>query len=327
MALRHGATMLAGVGILFLGSLLLGARPGVGLSDLAALIYPPDPQDAPGIVLREMRLPRSCAALLAGAALGAAGAVIQTLSRNPLADPGLLGVNAGAAFGIALTVWLGGPLSAGQLIVPALIGAGLASAVIWALGAAMRNPLTLILGGAALTAMLGAALHGVMLIDNGALDALRYWSVGSVDAVPPGSLGPAALLALVGAGLAMAAARRLDAMSLGEDVAQALGTSLGLTRALALGATAVLSAAAVLVAGPLAFVGLVAPHVARMAGASGTGTLCVLSAAGGGALVLLADIAGRVILPGLVIEAGLGVTLIGGPVLIWLVRRHAAGDI
>lgn len=308
--------------VLALASLLLGARGGVGPGDLLSLIRPPAPDDAAGIVVRELRLPRMLGAVFAGGALGAAGALIQGLTRNPLADPGLLGINAGAALAIVGTVWLGGP-SGGASVLPAMVGAFAAAGIVWAIGSASRGVLTLILAGAALTAILSGALRAIVLIDAYALDAFRYWTVGAFDGVRMATLLPALPLVAVGAGLGALTARKIDAIGLGDDMARALGTSLAVTRMQGLAAVALLSAGAVLIAGPLAFVGLVAPHLARMTGASGTFSIMARAATMGAGLCLAADIAGRVILPGRVIEAGLGVTLIGGPFLIWLVRREA----
>lgn len=293
------------------------------IADLAALLSPPAPEDADGIVVRAMRLPRTLAALGAGAALGAAGALIQTLTRNPLADPGLLGVNVGAGVGIVFTVWLLGPVSQVALIPPALIGALMVLALVWAIGAASRSPLTLILAGAALTAMLSAVLRGLILLDPLALDVYRDWALGAVDAARFEVITPAAPLLLLGLGLGLLAARRLDALALGDDLALTLGTDLARARALTLAATGILAASAVLAAGPLAFVGLIAPHLARMLRAESTRALMLSAAGCGAALVLAADLAGRIVAPGLAIEVGLGISLIGGMFLIWRVRRLA----
>ncbi len=309
--------------LLCAASLLFGARPDVGFGDLAGLWSVPASDDAAGIVVREMRLPRTLAALIAGAALGAAGALIQTLTRNPLADPGLLGVNAGAALGIVASVWIAGPLSHDLLVAPAMAGAFAALLIVWSIGAASRSPLTLILAGAAVTALLSALLRALLLLDSQALDAYRDWSVGALDGTNLATVQAASLMALAGFSFALPAARRLDSLALGEDLAGALGTNLAIARALTLGAIGILAAAAVLAAGPLAFVGLVAPHLARALALQSGLSLLAFSACFGAALVLVADIAGRVVMPGLVIEAGLGVTLIGGGFLIWLVRQQA----
>ncbi|MEM6546973.1 MAG: iron ABC transporter permease [Pseudomonadota bacterium] len=312
-----------GLWLVCLASLVFGARPGVGLADLSALLSSAEMRDANGIVVAEMRLPRTLGGLLAGGALGCAGALIQTLTRNPLADPGLLGVNAGAALGIVASVTVFGPLPSGALAMPALAGGFTALLAVWAVGAAARSPLTLVLAGAALTALLGALLRSLILLDPFALDAYRDWAVGALDGVRSGLLVVPAILAAIGAGLAVPAARRLDALALGDDLAQALGANLVAARLLTLAAVGILAAAAVLVAGPLAFVGLVAPYLARATGVQTSLALAIVSAGFGAALLLTADIAGRIVAPGIVIEAGLGVTLIGGTFLILLVRRQA----
>lgn len=314
----------AGLAALCLASLLFGARTGVGPADLAALFDAPAPDDVSGLVVRSLRLPRTLAALIAGGALGAAGALIQTLTRNPMADPGLLGVNAGAALAIVLTLFILGPVPAAALVIPSMAGAAAAVAAVWAIGATSRNPITLILAGSAITLVLAGLLRAIILIDRFALDAYRRWTIGAVDGADMAVIAPAAAMAGAGLLLAAMAARRLDAALLGDDMARALGANLALTRGVTLVAVAVLSAAAVLVAGPLAFVGLVAPHLARGLGAQNAGTLIAGAALVGAALVIAADVAGRLILPGVAIEAGIGVSLIGGPFLIWLVRRAAS---
>ncbi len=319
----RGGPLCAALLVLAVASLLLGARGVFSPLELGAIIVPPAAEDAAGIVLRDMRLPRTLAAMLAGGALGLAGALIQTLTRNPLADPGLLGINAGAALAIVLSVWLGGPASGTTLVVAALGGAFAAAVAVVAIGATAPGTLTLILAGAAVTAVLGGLTRGIILVDSYALDAFRHWAVGAVDGTRWSDLPPALPPVAAGCALAALVARRLDALALGDDAARSLGIGVGATHSATLAAVALLSAAAVLVAGPLAFVGLVAPHVARMTGVDGMGRLAFRATLLGAILVVAADIAGRLILPGTVIEAGLGVTLIGGPFLIWLVRRDA----
>ncbi|MEM1048988.1 MAG: iron ABC transporter permease [Pseudomonadota bacterium] len=309
--------------VLGLASLLLGARAGIGPADLAGLLQNPASADPDQIVLRDMRLPRTIGALLAGLCLGAAGALIQTLTRNPLADPGLLGVNAGAAVGIVLAVWLAVPLPAGMAWLPALAGAFAVLAVIWLIGSVLPSPLTLILAGAAITAILSAALRGLILLDPWALDTYRTWIVGSFDQVTRDTVWRATPLALSGLGLGLVSARQLDIVSLGDDTARSLGADPTRTWLSTLVAIGLLTAASVLIAGPLAFVGLVAPHLARTFEAQTTRTFVLFAGCCGAGLVLSADILGRILIPGLVIEAGLLVTLIGGSFLIWTIRQMA----
>jgi len=309
--------------VLFLASLMLGARPGIQFSDLWALWPGHNADTAAEIVVRDLRLPRTLAGLLAGMALGSAGALIQTLTRNPIADPGLLGVNAGAALGIVLAIWLLGPMTPAARLAPAMFGAFTVLTLVWLIAAGARTPLTLILAGAAITGLAHAAVRGLILLDRASLDAYRDWSVGVLDQAEPNVIAASAWTVLPGLLLALTAARRLDSLALGDDMAAALGAGRAATRMLALAAIGLLSAAAVLVAGPIAFVGLVAPHLARPF--AGQGTLSLMLGAGclGAGLLLLADIAGRIVLPGLVVEPGLGVTIIGGAFLIALVRRQA----
>jgi iron complex transport system permease protein len=320
--MRTWAIPLVGLLGLCIASLLLGARTGVDLNDIVRWISAKEPRDAHTIILAEMRFPRTVAALLAGAALGASGALIQSLSRNPLADPGLLGVNAGAAFGIVAAVWYFGPLAPSALIVPAVLGAAVAVLVVSAIGTLSSNPVTFVLAGAALTALLTAALRGLILLDPFALDVFRQWIVGAVDQSSKAVLEVPAWLALLGAVLAVVVARWLDVLSLGADLAASLGLDVRRVRAIGLSAIAILSAVAVMVAGPIAFLGLLAPHMARRLGSESVLAVTVRAALIGASLLLLADIIGRIILPGVVIEAGLSVTLIGAPFLIWLVRRN-----
>lgn len=309
--------------LLCLAALLYGAR---GLADprsLAALFGAAGPGSVDAIVLTGLRLPRLVAALVAGGALGIAGAVIQALSRNPLADPGLLGVNSGAGFAIVLTVWALGPQPPAWLVLPGLIGATLAVSLVWILANRLAHPMTLILGGVAITAVLGAGTRALILSDSLALDGFRHWAVGSVANVEAAAILVSGLIAALGLALALLSARNLDALALGEDMARALGASLNATRTLALAATALLSTAAVVVAGPLVFVGLIAPHIARLCGAQSTLGLLLHAGICGAGLVIAADLAGRSLFPGIVIQAGLGVALLGGPLLIWLVRQDA----
>ncbi len=318
----RAALPIALLALLCLASLMLGARSGIDLADLAALFAAPEPSNAEAIVVRELRLPRTLGAVIAGGALGMAGALIQTLTRNPLTDPGLLGVNAGAALGIVTTVWIAGPLAQSALIAPALAGAFAALGIVWTIGASSRSPLTLILAGTALTALLSAILRGMILSDRATLDVYRDWLVGVLDRADGTTVAIGFALAAIGTAFAIPASRRLDTLALGSDLASALGTNLVAARFLTLSAIGILATAAVLVSGPLLFVGLVAPHLARAQGLQTTPALMVGSGAIGAILLLIADIAGRIIAPGLVIEAGLGVTLIGGVFLIWIVRRE-----
>ncbi|QDY68475.1 FecCD family ABC transporter permease [Qingshengfaniella alkalisoli] len=314
------AVSLCAMGLLALLGLRFGARSDVHLGDLFLLFQPLDQTNAISVVLIELRLPRILCAVAVGGALGIAGALMQTATRNPLADPGLLGVNAGAAVGVVLTIIVAGHSAPSTLIIPALAGAALTTLLVWGLASLGTGMAALILAGAAVTGFLYAIIRGVLVLSQQALDVYRHWILGSLGNVSIEGLVTFLPMLLAGVAAAGLAARRLDALALGDDMGRTLGVGTGLTLALTLIAIACLCAAAVAIAGPIGFVGLIAPHMARRLGVSSTAGLAVQSALLGASLVLLADLAGRVILPGMEIQTGLCVALIGGPAIALIAR-------
>ena len=317
------------LGLVVLVSLCVGAHPVAPMDALRALVAP-DPEALAHVVVRDLRVPRMAAAVLAGAALGVSGVLMQAVTRNPLADPGLLGVNAGAALAVVGAAWLFGVGDPPGQALAALPGAALLAVLVYLLGSAGRqgsSPVRLALAGAACSALALALVSAIILTNQASLETYRFWMVGSVAGTRPDalwSIGP-----LIGAGLLLAliAARPLDALVLGDEAAQSLGTALGRLRLLCLCAVTLSCGAAVALTGPIGFVGLVVPHLARAL--CGPGMMSVLCAAGliGPIFLLTADIAGRLLLPGGEIPAGLAAALIGGPVFVLLVRslkRRAA---
>lgn len=307
-------------------SLALGARP-IDLSTVMTAIVRPewptlDPIDA--VVVRELRVPRTIVGLLAGAALGIAGAVMQGVTRNPIADPGLLGVSAGASFAIVvgLSIGVSGTL---PLAATALLGALLASAVIAVLAARPRianAPALLVVAGSAITALLVSATQLLLLSDPEALDQYRFWTVGALTARTLSDALALAPVLAVGAVVAALLARALDALALGDDVARGLGFGLRTSRAWSLVAIVLLAGTATALAGPIVFVGLVGAHLARRLAGPGHGMLLPLSGLAGAALLLVADTLGRLVAPPGEIEAGIVVAVLGAPVLIGLVRSR-----
>ena len=304
-------------------SLAVGSR-SLGTADVIAALISDDGSDAAAIV-RELRLPRTVVALVVGAALGTAGAQLQGLTRNPLADPGLLGVSAGAALAVVSTgtvLGIGG--SAGQALA-AVVGALGATLAVWLLAGRERStgsPLPLVLAGVALTALLGSITTVLVLLDAQTLDEYRFWAVGSVAGRDLVLLTSVAPLLLVGAVLAAVCARTLDLLALGEDLARGLGARLGWGRAGAVLSATLLTAASVAVAGPLVFVGLVAPHVARgLVGASHR-WLLPTAAVLGALLLIVSDVVGRVVARPGEIQVGIVTALVGAPFLVALVRRR-----
>lgn len=315
--------LVAGVIVVAALGLALGARsvaPGTVVEALVAF----DPADADHVVVREMRLPRTLLGLAVGAALGMAGALMQGLTRNPIADPGLLGVNAGASLAVVIAItWLGagGPAAyAGA----ALAGTTAGALLVYAIGIRGRDgevPVRLALVGAGVTAAATSLISVVLLTDLEALERYRLWMVGSVaggHGVPLADLAP---LLVGGAVLAVLLGRALDALALGDEVARSLGGRPGLVRAGAGAAVVMLCGGATALAGPIVFVGLVVPHIARRIARAGERRLLLMSAPLGAMLLVAADVTGRLIARPSEIEAGLVVAFIGAPVMIALVRR------
>lgn len=304
-------------------SLAAGSRPLPPLDVLRAL-HTPDGSDT-SLIVRELRLPRTVVGLVVGAALGVAGAQLQAVTRNPLADPGLLGVSAGAALGVVSVTTVVGAAGAAALGWAALVGALVATVAVWVLAGGARrasDPLSLVLSGVALTALLTSVTTVLVLLDAETLDAYRFWLVGSLSGRDPGLLRGVSPLLVVGVLLAVATARTLDLLSLGDDLARGLGTRVARGRiGVGLSAT-LLTAAATAVAGPLVFVGLTVPHLARALAGSAARRQLPLSALLGASLVLAADVLGRVVARPAEVQVGVVTAVVGAPLLVAVVRRR-----
>ncbi|WP_211215796.1 FecCD family ABC transporter permease [Microbacterium indicum] len=282
-----------------------------------------DPQNTHHLLAQLQRVPRTILALLVGVCLGLAGAVMQALTRNPLAEPGLLGVNSGAAFAITLGIAVLGVTDVVGYMWLGLAGAAAAAVVVFLLGGARRgtNPVRLVLAGAALTAVLGAASQLVLLNSpDDVYNSYRQWMVGSLAGRGYEVLGPVAVLAAVGAVLALALGRSLDSAVLGDDSARALGANPAVVWTAAGIAVVLLAGAATAAAGPLVFLGLAAPHLARLIVGVGHRRLLPMSAVLGALLAVAADALGRIVVPGHEIGVGIMVAIIGGPFFVWIVR-------
>ncbi|MGA5732150.1 FecCD family ABC transporter permease [Streptomyces seoulensis] len=286
-------------------------------------------------VIWSVRVPRTLLGLTTGAALGMSGALMQALTRNPLADPGILGVSAGASFAIVVAVAVFGMGSLYGYVWFAFAGAFAASVLVFFLGRLGRSgatPVKLALSGVAVTSMLSSLTSAVVLTDQDALDRYRFWSAGSLADKDTGDLLRILPFLAVGAVLALACAPALNSMALGDDVAASLGRRLGLVRLQGVTAVVLLTGASVAVIGPVVFLGLVVPHIARLlAQLAGIGPdyrwLLPLSAAIAPALLLAADILGRTVAPPTEIQAGVLVAFLGGPFFIALVRRRKLAEV
>jgi iron complex transport system permease protein len=304
-------------------SLVVGAMP-VPLHDVAAAFTAHDGSDA-HLVVTELRVPRTALGLLVGAALGTAGALMQGVTRNPLAEPGILGINAGAAFAVVLAIHLLGVQTVAGYAVFALAGAGLAAVIVYALGATGgggATPVRLALAGAVLTSLLVALTSAILVLDTQTLDEFRFWIVGSIAGRDMGVLWDVLPFLTAGLLLAAPAGRWLNALALGEDVARSLGQRVARVRALAATSFVLCAGGAVAAAGPIAFVGLTVPHIARGLVGPDYRWIVPYSAVLGAVLLLAADVLGRVIASPAEVEVGIVTAAIGAPFFIWLVRRR-----
>lgn len=315
--------LIAVVGSLAL-SLVFGGRP-TSLEELVHAIFVPDGSVA-DITIRELRWPRTLNALAVGACVGVAGCLAQGQTRNPIADPGLLGIYPGAALAIVAGSLLPGAAGAGTYAQAGLAFAGavIACALVVTVGSATRHgatPLTLVLAGAAVSALAEGIVSLIVLSSDAALDTLRFWQLGSV-AARGGLLPQLVPLIIVGLILAVANIGPLNALALGDDTARSLGVSVTRARVLGLAALAVLAAASVTLAGPLAFAGLLVPHAVR--GLIGADYRWQIpgSALFGASLLLLTDTAGRVIARPGELPVGVVLAVVGAPFFIYLARRR-----
>jgi len=286
-------------------------------------------QSADCTIVLDARLPRTLAGLLAGAALGIAGALMQTLTRNPLADPGILGVNSGASFAIVLGAALFGFSSPVEQLMMAFCGALAASLLVaftGSQGGGQLSPVRLTLAGVALGAVLEGLSNGIALLNPDVWDQLRFWQAGSLDIRTLQTLKVVALPVLLAAAVALFLSRALNSLSLGTDTATALGSRVARTQLIGLLAITVLCGSATAVVGPIAFIGLMMPHMARwLVGADHRWSLPVTLLATP-ALLLFADIIGRLLVPG-ELRVSVVSAFIGAPVLIFLVRRKRGGGL
>lgn len=276
-------------------------------------------------IVRGLRLPRTALALATGLALGIAGALIQGYTRNPLADAGLLGLNAGAAFLAALSMYLFAFTTPEQYIWFAFAGALIAGIVVFsasAVGGGKASPLSLVLAGAAVTAFLQAMTNAIVLLDPAALDTYRFWVVGTVAGRDVTVFWQVLPFLALGVLLAVIASPGLNLLSLGDDVARGLGVNIGRSRALGLAAIVLLSGAATAAVGPIAFLGLVVPHVARFITGPDFRWLVPYSGLIGAILLMLADILGRVVAEPGELQVGVMLAVIGAPFFIAFVRRR-----
>ncbi|XVS68187.1 FecCD family ABC transporter permease [Actinosynnema sp. CA-299493] len=311
------------LGLIVLLSLWIGTK-SIPFADTFALLLADDGTGDAAIV-RDVRVPRAVLGLLVGAALGLAGAVMQALTRNPLADPGLLGVNMGAAAAIVSAIAFFGITSPTGYVWFALLGAAGTATAVYVLGASGRGAATpdrLVLSGAALTAVLHAYVSAILLLFTHTFDSFRFWNVGSLAGRDFELVGQVSPFVLPGILIAFLLARNLNVLALGDHTGKALGANVNRTRAFGVLSVTLMAGAATAAAGPIAFVGLTVPHVARMIGGSDQRWVLAYSAVLSPVLLLGSDVVGRVVIAPQEMEVGIITAFIGAPVFIALCRRR-----
>jgi iron complex transport system permease protein len=325
-----GLAVAAGVLVVIaLLSVAVGAK-SIPLGTVLDALFHPDPTDGDHLIVRSLRVPRTAVGLLAGAALGAGGAVMQGLTRNPLADPGILGVNAGAALFVAFGIYALGLTSLFAYVWFAFAGAAVASLIVYTLGALGREgatPVKLALAGAAATALLGSITSAILLLDVQTLDQFRFWHVGSLAGRTGTIAAQVAPFVLVGLALSIACAPRLNGLALGEDVARGLGQRVGVSRVMGATCIVLLCGAATAAVGPIVFVGLAVPHIARTITGPDYRWVLPYSIVLAPILLLGADVLGRVIARPGEVQVGIVTAVIGAPVFIGLVRRRRLAEL
>ncbi|ATN36627.1 ABC transporter permease (plasmid) [Rhizobium sp. ACO-34A] len=319
--------LVAGLAVLVVAcfaSLAIGSRP-ISLAEMIGAFRAYDPGNDSHLIVRELRLPRTIVALLCGIALGVAGSVMQAVTRNPLAEPGLLGVNAGAAAAVIIGISVFNLTLMQHYVWCGFIGAGLAGIAVFLLGQAHEtgiNPVRLVLAGAGISIVLGS-VTGIVILNAPleVLDDFRHWSAGSFDGKGFDNAIVLAIAVAFGLGVALSIAGSLNAVALGDELGQTLGVNVGLTWAGACLSIMLLAGAATAAGGPIGFVGLVAPHIARAVTGPDHRWILPYSALFAAVMLLVSDVAGRVIAMPAEVAAGIIALLIGGPFFIAVVRR------
>lgn len=308
-------------------SLVVGSYPESIAGVLSSVVDPGNGEV--DTIVWHVRVPRTISGLLAGSALGLAGAVMQGLTRNPLAGPGILGINAGASLAVVIAIAFGVTAVNGYLWF-AFAGAGVAALFVYTLGSLGRGgatPVKLALAGAALTAMVGSMTTIVTLLDSATLDEYRFWAIGSLTRAGGEEAAVVGPFLAIGFVLAVAVGGSLNLIALGQDMARSLGTRLVAIRVLSALSVLLLAGAATVIAGPIGFVGLAVPHIARVLIGPDYRWIMPLSALLGPTVLLLADVAGRLLMQPEQLQVGIVTGLAGGPLFLYLVRQRKVAQL
>jgi len=275
------------------------------------------------LVIQTVRLPRSLVAVLVGSALAVSGALMQGLTRNPLADPGILGIESGAALAVVATIFVFGSSSLDVLTVVAFLGAGITAMLVYFLGSLGRGgatPLNITVAGAALTALIASVNTAILIISQRTLDEIRFWLAGSLSGRDFDTFLQALPFVSIGLVVALALGRQITTMSLGEDVAKGLGQQTAWIKILTAISVVLLAGSSVSLAGPIGFIGLVVPHMVRFFIKADYRWILPYSAVVGATLLLVADITARVILRPQELPVGVMTALVGAPFFVYLAK-------
>ncbi len=326
---RHGARRVVGLGLLVVAlagvcfvSITLGSR-SITLMTIWDAFTSHDPTSASQTVVREMRVPRTLLGLSAGAALGLSGAILQGVTRNPLAEPGIMGINTGAAAFIVFGIMVLGTQQLSTYIWFGFLGAAVATVMVYTIASFGREgatPVKLALAGAAVTAAFYSLTNAIVMTNVEALNELRFWQVGSLAGRYLPVFWQTMPFIVIGVVVALGTGRALNGLALGEDVAVALGQRVRLTRAVMFVTVAILCGAATAACGPIVFIGLVVPHLARMLCGPDYRWILAYSLVLTPMVLLIADIIGRVVVSPSELQVGVVLGVLGAPAFVALVR-------
>ncbi|MFI0423015.1 FecCD family ABC transporter permease [Spongiactinospora sp. 9N601] len=325
--LLWAVAVIAVLAVIMVASVALGSRD-TAWSDVLAALGGADGSLEQAAVTK--RIPRTLLAVLIGAALGLAGGVMQGVTRNPLADPGILGVNMGASLAVVTAVAFFGLTSPTGYVWVAMAGAGAAAVFVYTVGALGRGgatPLKLALAGAATSAAFASLVSAVVLPRNDISGSFRLWQIGGVGGASYERIGHVLPFLAVGFAVCLLSARALNSLALGDEIAAGLGERVAVIRAIAALGAVVLCGAATAAAGPIAFVGLIVPHACRLLVGVDHRWLLPFSALIGAGLLTVADVIGRLVARPADIEVGIVTALIGAPFFIYIVRRQKVRDL
>ena len=308
-------------------SVAFGARD-VAVADVLAAFG--GATDTPGQAAAYLRIPRTVLAVVVGAGLGVAGLGLQAVTRNPLADPGIFGLLSGAALAVVIGIAFTGLSGQIPTMLTAILGAGIAAVFVYligSLGPGGPTPLKLALAGAATTAALSSATSAILLPRVDVMDSYRFWQIGSVGGASWPQLGIGVPAITVGFVLCLLMVTGMNALALGDETAQGLGTNVAVVRGVSALGAVILAGTATAMAGPIGFVGLIIPHVCRLLVGTDHRVLLPISAVVGSLILVLSDTIGRVIIRPEEVAVGVLMPLIGAPVFIWILRRQKVREL